>query len=388
MELYGFEFSEIELIFIGLFLLAFVYQLWFYAKNIYAVKRQAKRIKKNKVSFQTAQLPVSVVVCAKDEVDNLRRFLPFILNQEYPDFEVIVVNDGSTDETEHLLNELKKEHANLHSTFVPVGATNLSTKKLALTLGIKAAKNDWVLFTDADCMPEDKHWIARMARNFTQGTEFVLGYGAYFRKRGFLNKLITYDTLFIALQYMGFALRGKPYMGVGRNMAYRKDVFLRNNGFARTLHLRSGDDDLLVNRLAKKFNTRVEVAADSITWSEPHTRYIDWYYQKERHLSVSSFYSGVSKYRLAIEPVFRALFYLSFIGALVFGNMITMIVAGALFLARFITQLSVVNSSSKHFGGSRYFISVMFFDILLPLISLYIMTFGRMGSKAKYIYWK
>ncbi len=388
MSFYGFEFSVIELVVFGLLFLAFSYQLYFYLRYIRAVLRLKSRINKNKVSFLSDKPPVSVIICAKDEVDNLRKFLPFVLEQDYPDFEIIVVNDGSTDETETLLNELKKTYTSLRTTFVPVGATNLSSKKLALTLGIKAAKNDWLLFTDADCMPEDKTWISRMARNFNPGIEFVLGYGAYLQKKGWVNKLITYDTLFNALQYLGLAFYGKPYMGVGRNMAYRKEVFFRQKGFASTLHLRSGDDDLMVNHAANRFNTKIEIAPDSITWSEPNKTFPGWYFQKERHLSVSTFYTAASKFRLSIEPVSRGLFYLTFILAMIFGNLITMIIAGVLFLSRLIIQFSIINRSSKHFGERKYFITLPFFDIFLPVLNLFIMTFGRMGSKAKNIHWK
>ncbi|HJV77225.1 MAG TPA: glycosyltransferase, partial [Paludibacter sp.] len=325
----------------------------------------------------------SVIICAKDESDNLRKFLPFVLQQDYPNFEVIVINDGSTDESGTLLNDLSVEYPNLRTTFVPVGANNLSTKKLGLTLGIKAAKNDLLLFTDADCMPEDKFWIARMARNFNPETEFVLGYGAYFNKKGFLNRLITYDTLFIALQYLGMAAAHKPYMGVGRNMAYRKETFFAQKGFASTLHLSSGDDDLMVNKASTSENTRIEISPDSITWSEPNQTYKGWFYQKKRHLSVSAYYKSSSKFRLSLEPMTRGLFYLAFIAALVFGGLIVQIATGVLFLARLIVQLCVINGSSKHFGERKYILTLPIFDIYLPLVSLYILTIGKTTSRRK-----
>ena len=178
IEIYGFSFTLIELIAFSILCLAFFYQLYFYLRYLNGVLRLRSRINKNKIGFLTEQPPVSVIICAKDEADNLRQFLLFVLQQEYPDFEVIVINDGSTDETDSLLNDLSVEYQNLRTTFVPVGANNLSTKKLGLTLGIKAAKNELLLFTDADCMPEDTLWIARMARNFTPETDFILGYGA------------------------------------------------------------------------------------------------------------------------------------------------------------------------------------------------------------------
>ena len=350
MEIYGLKFSIVELIVFGLLLLTFIYQLYFYFRYINGVLRLRSKAKDNRITFQKEQPPVSVIICAKDEAENLRKFLPFVLQQEYPEFEVIVINDGSTDETDHLLRDLCVEHPNLKTTFVPVGANNVSTKKLGLTLGIKASKHDILLFTDADCMPEDKTWIARMMRNFTRETDFVLGYGAYLEKKGFLNRMITYDTLFIALQYMGMAAARKPYMGVGRNLAYRKETFFAQKGFASMLQLASGDDDLMVNKASTPWNTRVEIAPDSITWSEPNTTYNGWLFQKERHLSVSSFYKPASKFRLFFEPTTRGLFYLTMILTLVFGGLITQLATVVLFLTRLIVQLSIINSSSKHFG--------------------------------------
>ena len=384
MNIYGFSFSLVEMIVFGVLLLAFIYQLYFYFRYLYGVLRLRKRTKNNKVSFEAKQQPVSVIICARDEADNLRKFLPLILAQEYPEFEVIVINDGSVDDTETLLRDMCVEYPNLKSTFVPVGANNLSTKKLGITLGVKASKYDILLFTDADCMPEDKTWIARMARNFSSDTEFVLGYGAYLQKKGFLNRLITYDTLFIALQYMGMAISRKPYMGVGRNLAYRKETFFAQKGFASTLGIISGDDDLMVNKASTKQNTRVEIASDSITWSEPNETFKGWLFQKQRHLSVSTYYKSSSKLRLFFEPFTRGLFYLTLILALVVGSIITQIAAVVLFAIRYAVQLSVINSSSKHFGGRKYVLTLPVFDIYLPLVSLFIMLFGKKGKTAKW----
>jgi cellulose synthase/poly-beta-1,6-N-acetylglucosamine synthase-like glycosyltransferase len=377
MELYGFSFSLLELIVFGIFLLAFIYQVYFYFRYLNGVLHLRTKIKNNKIQFETVQEPVSVIICAKDEAENLRKFLPLVLNQEYPEFEVIVINDGSTDQTDHLLRDLSVEYPQLRSTFVPVGANNVSTKKLGLTLGIKAAKYDLLLFTDADCMPEDNTWIDRMARNFAPKTEFVLGYGAYLEEKGFLNRLITFDTLFIALQYMGMTIARKPYMGVGRNLAYRKETFFAQKGFASTLHLSSGDDDLLVNKASTRNNTNVEISPESITWSVPNKTLKGWFYQKERHLSVSAFYKSSSKFWLFFEPTTRGLFYLTLILALVVGNLITLIATTTLFITRLIIQLSIINSSSKHFGGRKYIFLLPLLDIILPIINLYILVFGR-----------
>lgn len=384
MDIYGFSFTLLELIVFGVLLLAFIYQLYFYFRYMNGVLHLRTKIKKGKVSFIEEQPPVSVIICSKDEAENLRKFLPFVLQQDYPVFEVVVINDGSTDETYHLLRDLCVEYPNLKTTFVPVGANNLSTKKLGLTLGIKASKYDILLFTDADCMPEDKMWISRMMRNFTRETDFVLGYGAYFQKKGFLNRVITYDTLFIALQYLGMAAVRRPYMGVGRNLAYRKETFYAQKGFASTLGLSSGDDDLMVNKACNPWNTRAEIAPDSITLSEPNTTYKGWLFQKARHLSVSTYYKTSSKLRLFFEPFTRGLFYLTMILALIFGNVITQLATLLLFIIRYVVQLSIINSSAKHFGGRKYILSLPVLDIYLPLVNLYILLFGKKGKSVRW----
>lgn len=388
MALYGFSFSVVELICLGILFLAFFYQLYFYFYYMNGVLQLRKKIKKDKVLFQHEKPPVSIVICAKDESENLRKFLPFVLHQDYPEFEVIVINDGSTDDTEDLLNDLCNEYPHLRKTFVPVGANNFSTKKLGLTLGIKAAKNDLLLFTDADCMPENKNWLGSMVRNFSPRTEFILGYGAYLHKKGFLNRLITFDTLFIAMQYLGMAAKQKPYMGVGRNLAYRKETFFAHKGFASTLHISSGDDDLMVNSACTATNTSIEIAPDSVTWSEPNTSFKGWLYQKARHLSVSAFYKKSSKWQLVYEPITRGLFYASFLMVLVFGNFVAIICASILCLTRFIIQALIINKTSKHFRGRTYFFTLPVFDVYLPLLNLYILTIGKISLKGKTRRWK
>lgn len=391
-SIHTYTFSYLDVAFFCAFLLIFSYQLYFYFRYINVACRNNKKDKAGKLNFSDEQHPVSVVIAAKEELDNLREFLPLILNQEYPEYEVVVVNDGNDEDTNLYLSDLKEAYPHLKSTFVPAGAKNLSTKKLALSLGIKAAQYDYLLLTDADCMPDGKHWVASMARNFTEETDIVLAYGAYFKEKSFLNRLITYDTLFNALQYLGFAKRGKAYMGVGRNLAYRKQLFIDQNGFAGTLNLRSGDDDLMVNKAATKVNTRIETSRDSITWSNPKRSFMAWYYQKERHLSVSSFYKQKSKLAIGIEPLTRGLFYvllicLSLMAALQM-NWILLASTVLLFITRWVIQLILINKSSKYYGGKTYVLSLILFDMFLPLMVLFILTFGRMGSKSKHIVWK
>lgn len=387
-EIYGFQFSVISQLLIILIFLAFVYQIYFSMRYLNGVMRREKQIINGKIKFDHQQPPVSVIICARDEEDNLRKFLPAILEQQYPEFEVIVVNDSSVDETAILLGDLQKKYPHLKTSFVPAGTSNLSTKKLAITLGVKAAKYDWLLFTDADCEPAGDQWIASMARNFRGKTEIVLGYGAYFEVKGWVNQLISYDTLYNALLYLGFARAGKPYMGVGRNMAYHKNIFYKNKGFASILHLRSGDDDLMINQRAYKENTTIETSAESVTWSVPKKSFGDWFYQKERHLSVSAYYKPASKLRIGFEPLIRGIFYLLIILCALTFQPVVAGFAALLYLIRFVVLSIVINKASVHFGGRKYFFGIIIWDILLPLVSLYLLVFGRMGKKAARISWK
>lgn len=386
------HFSVFQLIVLSVLLIAWIHQVFYYSRYLSVALRRQRSEKKGKIQYTDALPPVSVVICGRDSTDLLNRFLPEVLTQDYPDYEVIVVNDGANEETDTLLRELKKNYPHLKSTFVPQGTTNISTKKLALSLGIKAASHDWLLFTDADCLPESKQWIRTIARNFVPGVEIVLGYGAYLSQKGWLNRMITYDTLFIALQYLGFARAGMPYMGVGRNLAYHKTVFFRNNGFSSNLHLPSGDDDLFVNRAANGSNTRIESALNSITWSEPNTSLRAWLYQKQRHLSVSSHYTLKSKVSLLGEPLSRAFFYLTWLVAM--GSFLLthqwwlLSIPGGLFLLRLFVQFMVINKSSRLFSDRTYTLDLTVFDLFLPLVTLYLMTIGRVSKKARYTAWK
>ncbi len=371
-------------------ILSLTIQLGFYFIPYTAILRRTRKIKQGDVPHTVEQPPVSVIICARNEGNNLNRFLPLVLEQDYADYEVIVVNDGSCDDTEDIIKELQKVYHNLYITNIPQETRIISHKKLAITVGVKAAKNEILLFTDADCRPLTPNWITSMVRNFDSQTEFVLGHGNYYRERGFISKIVSYDTLTIAMQYMGFALLGHPYMGVGRNMAYRKSTFFNHKGFAGFLHVASGDDDLLINAFGKKHNTRIEPSLEAETLSLPKTTFRDWYYQKLRHLSTVDVYQSGSKMWIGLEPLSRGLFYLTIILLVIFGynNPIVLTIAIGLFLLRFLIQFIIINLTAKVYKDKGFGLSIILFDILLPLITLYILTIDKMfRHKAKFI-WK
>ncbi len=257
--------------------------------------------------------PVSVIICARNEEENLREFLPSVLEQDYPDFEVIVVNDCSEDDSYNVLGEYLNKYPNLRVSNINKDPKFTHNKKFAQFIGIKAAKNEILLFTDADCQPETGKWLGTMVSHFDDKTDFVLGYGGYFRKRGLLNKYIRYDSMFIAMQYLGMAIRGIPYMGVGRNLAYRRSVFFENKGFGTHSHLASGDDDLFVNSNATRENVSVEFGEEAHTRSVPAANITELFKQKKRHLTTAVHYKLRDKILLTVEPVSRMLFYVFFI---------------------------------------------------------------------------
>lgn len=261
--------------------------------------------------------PVSVIICAKNEVLRLKKYLSAILEQAYPDFEVIVVNDCSWDETSDYLESIAASYPHLKIVTIQEQEKYRHGKKFALTLGIKAAKNEYLLLTDADCIPASKNWLALMQRHFARNTEIIVGYGPYQKAKGFLNRLIRFDTFFIGIQYLSAALGKNAYMGVGRNLAYKKSLFFNSKGFAKHNHILSGDDDLFVNQNASSENTEVELDPESFTYSEAKTTFSDWLKQKKRHMSTSGQYKLGHSIFLFTNYISTLLFFLLLITLLI-----------------------------------------------------------------------
>lgn len=377
--------SYIDYALLGALVLVIVYQCYFYLHYLTVANRSHQRAK-CATSKPTFLPKVSVIVCARNERSNLQDYLHVLLTQDYPCYEVIVVNDGSEDDTQIILERYANQCKHLYTTFVPREARVISSKKLALTIGVKAANYDYLLLTDADCRPQSCRWIQEMIQGFSDSdqTEVVVGYGAYFEKKSLLSNIISYDTLFIALQYMGMAVAGHPYMGVGRNLAYKRDTFFRNGGFRGMLGERAGDDDLFVNKVTNNSNTAVVCSRDSITWSTPKTSWQGWLHQKRRHLSVSAHYKSSSKLRIVVEPLTRGLFYALVIATFIWGSGWAICAAYVLFLMRLVMQLCVMNTAAYRLGTRLFGIEIVVYDILLPLLSLFILLTQPLRKQKMY----
>jgi len=315
---------------------------------------------------QADDVPVSVIICAKNELKNLTEFLPRVLEQEYREFQVVVVNDCSWDESGKYLEEMEAKHPNLKIVTLNEQEKYRHGKKFALALGIKAAIHEHLLLTDADCMPASIHWIRGMVRNFKGKTEIVIGYGGYIKEAGFLNKWIRMDTVFNAMQYLSYALGNNAYMGVGRNLAYKKSLFFSNKGFASHYHIISGDDDLFINEVARRDNTTIEISPATFTCSRAKARVSDWLRQKKRHMSTSGNYRTQHKFMLGLFYLSQVLFYISFICLLIL-KLFSKVVVSA-FIIRLLIQWIVAGRSMKKLGEMDLWWLVPVYDAIVILL--------------------
>ncbi|TYB79299.1 glycosyltransferase [Bizionia myxarmorum] len=329
-------------------------------------------------------IPISVIICAKNEEENLKEFLPSVISQNYPNFEIVLINDASYDYSLEVMEDFAFKHSNIKIVNVRNNEAFWANKKYALTLGIKAATHNHLLFTDADCKPISSNWISQMSAHFSSEKHIVLGYGGYFKiKKSLLNKLIRFETLFTAMQYLSFAKIGMPYMGVGRNLAYTKDDFFKASGFMKHMHIRSGDDDLFINEIATATNTSVCVSKDSFTISHPETTFKSWVNQKKRHVTTANHYKPVHKVLLGLFYASQLLFWLS--GIILLSFLFYWEVILCFLLLRFISQFIIVTYTAKKLDEQDLLPLLPFLEFFLIIFQLTIFI-SNLVSKPKH--WK
>jgi len=330
-----------------------LYYIFFYSKLAFY---------KEKAKSETVEQPVSIVICARNEAERLVTNLPGVLVQNYKTtHEIVLVNDNSEDESKYLIEELRKSFKNLIPVTLTQEAKLIEGKKFPLSMGIKSAKFETILLTDADCVPASEFWIQKMQAAYTQGIEIVLGYGAYHKKPGLINKIIRFETFFSALNYFSFALAGLPYMGVGRNLSYKREVFIRNKGFSSINQLPGGDDDLFINQVANKKNTTIVIDPDAHTLSEPKTTFGGWMKQKYRHYSTSKYYKPKHKILLGMQAFSLFAIYPLLAANLVLGHWWWQ--ALAVFGVRLLIQALVYYKAMKKLNESDLFPYFILFDL-------------------------
>lgn len=358
------EFS-LEFILFCILVLVFLLQICVYLFS-YGKFAFHKAKAQSEINFK----PVSVIICAKNEEQHLIKNLPLVLKQDYPEYEVIVVDDYSQDDSKIVLEDYERKYPHMRIITVKEDRPYKIGKKFPLTLGIKGAKYDTVVLTDADCVPASDQWLKGISAQFTDKAEIVLGYGAYEKLPGLLNKLIRFDTFIIAMQYFSFALKGKTYMGVGRNLAYKTDVFFRNKGFANHTHIASGDDDLFIHRVAKNDNVAIEYSQASHTISVPKKSFTEWAWQKKRHFTTAPLYRKSVKRFFVYVYLLPVLFY-ALLTALAFLQYALYILL-ALFLLRIIIQIIVYHKAMLKLNEKDLLFYTPFLEILFIFIQPYL----------------
>ena len=366
------DFTQIVLVIFGLMIIIqLVYYLLVYLRVVIR-----KDIFDNTLNNEFP--PVSVIICSRNEEENLRQNLIPVLEQDYPVYEVIVVNNCSEDDTEVILAEFKQKYPHLRSTIIKKDGSFLNHNKFAATVGVKAAQYEWLLFTDADCRPESPQWIKSMSQYFIDNKSIVLGYSGYLPQKGYLNKCIRYDTCFTALQYLGFAMLGKAYMGIGRNLAYRKSLFFEHNGFAAHAHIITGDDALFVNKAANKRNVAVKFNKIAHTRATAKTTLKKWIWQNDRHTTLSKYYKPGQVFLLTLEPFSRLTAWTSFIILMIICPLWQYILL--MFLLRMIVFISVIGLALKKFNEPGLLKHSVLFDFFMPFVHFYIFLLNRISS--------
>jgi cellulose synthase/poly-beta-1,6-N-acetylglucosamine synthase-like glycosyltransferase len=355
MNLSNFLLNWQEIIFVILCSITFIqifYYLFFFSRLAFF---------KTAIKNNTQTHPVSVIICARDEAANLAKNLPGSLVQAYSTtHEVIVVNDNSFDDSKYLLEEFERNFKHLKVVELKQEAKMIPGKKFPLSVGIKTAKYEIVLLTDADCVPSSEHWIEKIQESYDDSTEIVLGYGAYHKKKGLLNRLIRWETFHTALQYLSYALAGKPYMGVGRNLSYKKAIFFRHKGFSSFNHISSGDDDLFINTAATKNNTKINISPEAFTLSDSPNTWNQWVKQKRRHYSTAKYYKPLHQFLLGLYSLSHFLFFPLLITAVAFYNWQWSLLV---FSIRFIIQLIILYPCMKKLNEKDLFPFLLLLDI-------------------------
>lgn len=341
----------------------------FYVLAGFAILNSAFHIFLSKVAYYkepeaqgSLKKAVSVIVCSKNEQENLKVLIPKLLEQDHPNFEIILINDASHDDTKNVIEDFRVKDQRIKMVDVVNNESFWGNKKYALTLGIKKAVNDHLVFIDADCTPNSSQWLSIMSKHFTTDKKIVLGYSGYKKVNdSLLNKLIRYETVLTAIQYFSYALHGNPYMGVGRNLAYTATRFYEVNGFMDHMRILGGDDDLFVNQAANSENTTVSLNEDSFTSSQPKTNWSSWWKQKKRHINTASHYKKTHKRSLGLFYISQIGFFISVILGLFFG--LNWILIVSVILVRYVVFWVVMSKGFSRFRESDII-------MLLPVLEL------------------
>ncbi|MBR3021695.1 MAG: glycosyltransferase [Bacteroidaceae bacterium] len=373
--------------------LLFVIQLLYLLLLYNAPARQYSAFQKNTDCQPESPLPpLSVIITVSNQDYLLQKNLPAVLEQDYPDFEVIIVDDNSTDETADILQQLQYRYPRLRTTFVPPTSRRISHRKLALTLGIKAAVNEWLVFTDADCRPASNQWLrclaSRLQKNSQPKTESsvdaVIGYTGYERSR--------FDIQLRGLRLLGLATHGKAHMAYGTNLLYRRSIFFDAKGYSSHLHLERGDDDIFVNAHIRPRSIRAAVGPDATILCTDNTRR-HWRLERMGRLATRRYLRGIQPFVLSFDTLTRILYLaatLATILACIFSASvislwwIPLTAAAVLWAVRYALGWIVWNRAARALGDKAYGPVMPLMEVWHPIQELSLRIQYLFSSKQRY----
>ena len=323
--------------------------------------------------------PVSVVLTASNQYADLRKNLEHFLNQDYPGFEVVVVIDNSDDGTDELLKEFSKQYEQLHIVELKQKLNWFSGRKFALSLGIKSAKFSTILLSDPACRPESKNWVSEMVSGFRHQTEIVIGYSTYLTESK-INRWLRFTAFHDALFYLSMAISGKAFKGIGKNLSYSRDLFYRHKGFSSHYAISAGDDELFVNRAARKANTEVRVSPQSRVLHVRPVSFLKWIQLERTRLRIRRMFRTRHKVLLRIFSVSALSFYGLFAALLATGAPL-IAVFGVLAL-RLISQIIIYSKVLKKLSESRLLLLSPLFEIFI-IIADFLLWISIIFSPAK-----
>ncbi|MFV0599854.1 MAG: glycosyltransferase [Bacteroidales bacterium] len=367
MDFLDYQFNTVGFYFAIILGIIILFQILYY----FIVYGRVAFFKDNKLTTDEKQkyIPsVSVVMCVKDDAYNLEKKLPIILEQEYPNFEVVVVNDASKDETEYVLRVLQEIYPNLNVVNLYNNVNGFLGKKYPLSLGIKSAKNEIILLTESDTMPLNYNWITTMVKGFKQKKDIVLGFTNFEQKPTFLNTLMHYENLTSAMNYIGNAMLNNPFMGQGRNMAYKREFFFETGGFISQYNISVGEDDLFINKNANSKNTSVIINKESINLASPKEKREEWVIQKKKHFKSMYHFKLKDKIISTLMPFATLLIYVLVALSIVFQFPWQYAILPL--VLKYTFQIIVYYKSSKTLATKQ----VAFLSPLLEVLFLFINT--------------
>ena len=369
---------QIYIIFITLLGITVLINIGFYA--ILFSKFAFHKAKKEK---QSPQEPVSIIVVAKNEAHHLINSLPLLLTQQYNDYEVIVVNDNSDDETEEVLEDFKNRYPHLKPINLKSSVTTIKGKKFPLSLGIRVAKNNIIILTEPYCIQVSPYWLQNMAKHYNRKTEIVLGFANYEKKKSLFNAILRFDALYKTIQNFSYALMKIPIAGDGKNLSYSKELFINHGGFTAHNHIFFGDDDLFINKAATKENCKIEYSKDAIITVKSKFNFKFWLRQEKLKSLTRKFYSNKHKFLLTLFESSSLLFYIFLTIALIFLPSLSLtwiIPLLVFFILRFAIQYLIVGLSVSKLGEKKFIPYIFVYDIVYLFLYSYILLTAKWGK--------